>query len=375
MPVRSVVLINESSMPLTTERLNEVARALQIQVVRDFQPVWDESASVTVASRSQVPAGAWPVRIVDDSPELGVHNDENGHPYAVVRATTDWTITASHELLEMLVNPEGDRVIEGPDIDPDNHGRRVEYLVEVCDACQVYDYPVGMVPVSDFLTPEYFRPERPASGSVDFLGRLSSPLDVPKGCHLSWWDPQDRRWHQRQADGRYVRDAASADAGNLREDRDEAFAAATGELRHDLLAAKRAMFRDVAEAALQDLFAGDQTMRSIITRAAEKNGWSRAETEAAAREYRRYLLLRYLHPGIRIAGINRNGDQLWHEHIIDTHKYREDCMRIFGSVLDHQPFYERSSVAPEEDPDLQHASKLYQNEFGPPTSALSRTST
>lgn len=375
MPVRSVVLVNESSMALSPDRLHEVARALQTQVVRDFQPVWDESASVTVASASQIPSGAWAIRIVDGSPELGVHNDEHGHPFAVVRATSDWTITASHELLEMLVDPEGDRVVEGTDIDPDHRGRRVQYLMEVCDACQVYDYPVGTVPVSDFVTPDYFRTERSGAVKFDFLGRIDAPLEVPKGCHLSWWDPQDRRWHQRQADGRFVRDAASVDAGNLRQDRDEALAEATGELRHDLLAAKRAMFRGVAEAALQDLFAGDETMRHIISRAAEKNGWDRAETESAAREYRRYLLLRYLHPGIRIAGINKNGDQLWHEHIIDTDKYRGDCMRIFGSVLDHQPFYEPSTVPPEQDPDLQHAGKLYEREFGPPTSALSRTST
>ena len=92
MPVRSVVLINESSMPLTLDRLNEVARALQTQVVRDFQPIWDESASVTVAPRSQVPSGAWPIRIVDDSPLLGVHNDDQGHPYALIRASSDWTV-------------------------------------------------------------------------------------------------------------------------------------------------------------------------------------------------------------------------------------------------------------------------------------------
>jgi hypothetical protein len=374
MPVRSVVLINESSMPLTLDRLHEVARALQIQVVRDFQPVWDESASVTVAPKSQVPAGSWPIRIVDDSSLLGVHNDDNGHPYALIRAASDWTITASHELLEMLVNPEGDRVIEGPDIDPDHRARRVEYLVEVCDACQVYDYPVGTVPVSDFVTPEYFRPERPAAGRVDFLGRLGSPLDVPKGCHLSWWDSQDRRWHQRQADGRFVRDAASSDAGSLRQDRDEALGAATGELRHDLQAARRAMFRDVAEAALQELFAGDHRMRQIIARAAEKNGWDRAQTEEAAREYRRHLLLRYLHPGLRVAALNKAGDALWHEHIIDTDKYRQDCERIFGAVLDHQPFYEESTVPPEDDPDVQEAGKLYEHEFGAAPPELARTS-
>lgn len=375
MPVRSVVLVNESTMALTDERLSEVARALQIQVIRDFEPFWEQSASVTVAPRGRVPAAAWPVRIVDDSPNLGVHNDQHGHPYAVVRATDDWTITASHELLEMLVNPEGDRTAEGPDIDPDHRSRRVEYLMEVCDPCQVYDYPVGTVPVSDFVTPDYFRTEGGGAGKVDFLGRLSGPLDVPRGCHLSWWDPQDRSWHQRQPDTRVLRDAPSADATNLREDRDQAMSEATGELRHDLLAANRALFRDVAEAELQQLFADDETMGHIIARAAEKNGWDARETEAAAREYRRYLLLRYLNPGIRIAGINKNGDLLWHEHIIDTDKYRQDCVRIFGTVLEHQPFYEPSSVPPDQDPDLLHASKLYGREFGPPPSALTRTST
>jgi hypothetical protein len=109
MPVRSVVLVNESSLPLSMDRLREVARALQIQVVRDFEPIWEQSASVAAAAGTHVPPGAWPIHVVDQSAELGVHRDEGGHPYAVVRATVDWTITASHELLEMLANPEGTR--------------------------------------------------------------------------------------------------------------------------------------------------------------------------------------------------------------------------------------------------------------------------
>jgi hypothetical protein len=375
MPVRSVVLVNESSMQLSMDRLHEVARALQIQVVRDFEPVWEESASVAVATGTQVPAGAWPIRIVDQSTELGVHRDEAGHPYAVVRASIDWTITASHELLEMLANPEGDRTVEGPDIDPDHRGRRVEYLLEVCDACQVYDYPVGMVPVSDFLTPEYFRPERAAAGArFDFLGRIGSPLQVPKGCHLSWWDPQDRHWHQRQADGRFVRDAASQDAESLREDRDQAVETVTGGLRHDLAAARRAMHREVAETALQELFTGDPTMRQIVARAADRHGWDRAQTELAVREYRRHLLIRYLHPGLRIAALNKAGDLLWHEHIIDTEKYRQDCERIFGGVVDHKPFYDEPSVPADQDPDILEAGRIYEHEFGAGPPELSRTS-
>lgn len=373
MPVQLVVLVNESSMPLTSDRLKEVARALQIQVVRDFEPVWNESAHVSVADSANVPAGASPIRIVDRSAELGVHSEENGRASAIVRATSDWTVTASHELLEMLVDPEGNRTIEGRDIDPDHRHRRVEYLVEVCDPCQVYDYTVGTVPVSNFVTQEYFR-EGSSAGKVDFLGRLTSPLQVPKGCQLSWWDVQDRSWHQWQANGRVVRDAPSADAGSRRDDRDQALSAATGELRHDLQAARRAMFREPTETALQELFTRDTRMKHIVRRAEEKHGWKRDETEQAVREYRRHLLLRYLHPGLRLAAMNKLGDLLWHEHIIDTEKYRQDCSQLFGELLEHQPFYEPSPVPPQDDPEIQEASRVYSYEFraGPPE--LTRTS-
>jgi hypothetical protein len=375
MPVRSVVLVNESSLPLSVDRFREVARALQIQVVRDFEPVWEESASVSALTGTQVPAGAWPIRLVDQSTQLGVHMDEGRHPYAVVRASIDWTITMSHELLEMLANPEGDKTVEGPDIDPDHSGRRVEYLLEVCDACQVYDYPVGTVPVSDFVMPEYFRPERTAAGAkMDLLGRIGSPLQVHKGCHLSWWDPQDRSWHQRLADGRFVRDAPSEDEDSLREDRDSAFSTATGGLPHDLSAARRSMRRDAAETALHDLFTSDPRMRQIIARAADRHGWDRGQTDLAAREYRRHLLLRYLHPGLRIAALNRAGDLLWHEHIIDTEKYRHDCERIFGEIVDHQPFYDEPQVPADQDPDVLEAAKVYEHEFGAGPPELARTS-
>src|SRR5689334_5669350 len=121
----SVVLTNESSMALSPDHLHEVAQALQTQVVRDFRPAWHVDASVTVAGASDLPGYAWVIRIVDDSPLLGVHSDPNGRPSARVRAAEGWTVTASHELLEMLVDPQGDRVEAGTDIDPDHHRRRV----------------------------------------------------------------------------------------------------------------------------------------------------------------------------------------------------------------------------------------------------------
>jgi hypothetical protein len=376
MTIRSVVLINESRAALTPGRLGEVARALQTQTVRDFEPVWGESARVTaVADAAAAPDGSWPIRIVDEAAELGVHLAGPGQPYAVVQATDDWTIAASHELLEMLADPEGNRVREGYDILPDHRERQVQYLVEVCDPCQVYDYTVHGIAVSDFVRPEFYEQASARQDRFDFLGRLDGPLEVPKGCHLSWWDPRERRWYQKQADGvRYVRDARSAGAGNLRDDRDRSIAAMAGADRHDLLAARRAMYRDLAEAALDHLFSDDERMRQIIDRTAAKHRWDDAERRQAVQEYRRHLLLRYLHPGLRVAGLNKRGDELWHEHILDTDKYRADCERIFGGPVDHQPFYTPSDVPPQADPHLQEASRLYYHEFESAPPELLRTS-
>ncbi len=47
-----------------------------------------------------MPVHTWPIRIVDDpGVGAGVHLDSNYHPYALVGAANDWTVTASHELL------------------------------------------------------------------------------------------------------------------------------------------------------------------------------------------------------------------------------------------------------------------------------------
>src|SRR5260370_40339238 len=61
----------------------------------------------------------------------GVHCDDTGQPMALITSDLDWSVTASHEVLEMLVDPFGNRTIAGQSVSPDQG--RVEYLVEVSD--------------------------------------------------------------------------------------------------------------------------------------------------------------------------------------------------------------------------------------------------
>ena len=139
--------------------LVEVAAALQNQATRDLGHIWGIAATVNAFAYDQIPVGYWPVFVYDHVPDAaGVHMTEQGQPYALVQYGPTWSLTASHECMEMLVDPSGMMTKPGPSIMPDQG--RVEYLVEVCDPCESvsFAYSINGVTVSDFYTPHYFDP-------------------------------------------------------------------------------------------------------------------------------------------------------------------------------------------------------------------------
>ena len=160
---------------------------------------------------------------------LGVHLDEHRHPYAEITYTSDWTVTASHELLEMLVDPWGTRMLPGPSLDPATGGRPVFYLVEVADPVEAASYERAGVPVSDFVTPSWYHAAAAGHGPFSLLGSPAGPWQVQQGGYVSWYDPKDGRWHQLLPGGRFVRSARAADlSGDARADKDAALADVAG---------------------------------------------------------------------------------------------------------------------------------------------------
>ena len=159
--------------------LFEVSRAsaaIQKQVTRDFGPCWGVQATVDAFGRLEdVPLGYWPVVVLEDihANALGYHVDKHGQPYALVKHTTGWELTASHETLEMLADPFGNRVVAARSI---KRGQgRVQYLVEVCDPCEgaQFAYTVNGVLVSDFYTPHFFDPVRDPAVRYSFTGAIT----------------------------------------------------------------------------------------------------------------------------------------------------------------------------------------------------------
>jgi hypothetical protein len=200
--LRQVALVSESNR-VDLKEIAIVAAALQKQASRDFAPIWDVTATVDAfAALEDVPLGYWPMIVKDDigfAGAAGIHLDRNGQPFALITASDDnnaWSLTASHEALEMLADPFGNRQIPGDSPKPDQG--RVSFLVEVCDPSEAADfaYSVNGVLVSDFYTPRFFDPVIAPGIRYSFTGAIKQPRQVLRGGYLSWFDPASGNWWQ-----------------------------------------------------------------------------------------------------------------------------------------------------------------------------------
>ncbi len=191
------------------ELVQAAAVALNIQVTRDLPQFWNIPATVVnLSNPKKVPAGVWPVQLVKTLPpdEGGFHSDKHKQPYSkVIASATDntWTIDASHEILEMLVDPYGNRMQSSVAIEV--VGGKIEdgtgqfgYLVEACDPCEDnnYAYTINGVAVSDFITPHFYDPLVTPGTRYSFTGALKGPRQILPGGYISWVDPLKDEWQQ-----------------------------------------------------------------------------------------------------------------------------------------------------------------------------------
>ena len=177
-----------------------VAAALSIQVVRDFGPIWGITATVSAFARpNDVPVGYWPIYIEEPNrlPEGagGIHLDSRNQPYSLVSFGEHWSLDASHECMEMLVDPYGNRLHASPLLESAVQmglpQHQVQYVVEVCAPVEdaQFGYQIDGVLVSDFVTPNFYGPAVSSGLRYDFIGALDGPLEVLANGYLAWLDP------------------------------------------------------------------------------------------------------------------------------------------------------------------------------------------
>ena len=201
--------IVDKTKKLDPSLVHAAAVALNVQVVRDLPTQWPITATVQYLSDpAHIPAGVWPVFLVAKLPpgEGGFHMDKHNQPYAEVIAShlnDSWTIDASHEILEMLVDPYGNRMqsskaiqIQGMDV-VDAPGQ-FSYLVESADPCEAdnFGYQIQGIAVSDFITPHFYDPVETAGVKYSFTGAIKRPRQVLPGGYISYVNLATNNWEQ-----------------------------------------------------------------------------------------------------------------------------------------------------------------------------------
>jgi hypothetical protein len=190
---------------IDAQTMAAAAAALNIQVTRDLPQYWPVSATVSyLPNHRNIPPGYWPVQLVKSLPpgEGGFHMTAHNQPYAKVIATPgseEWTVDASHETIEMLVDPNGNRIqnstaihIAGNNVVDNGGAGQFEFLVEACDPCEAddYTYAINGIRVSDFITPHFYDLQTTPGSRYSFTGAIQRPRQILPGGYISWTDPQ-----------------------------------------------------------------------------------------------------------------------------------------------------------------------------------------
>src|SRR5262249_34091954 len=109
----------------------------------------------------------------------------------------DWSVTLSHETLELIANPYVNLLVEGS-LAKSLGGGKVFYHREVCDPVPDFYEGDDKVRVSNFVLPQYFCRSGAGRGRVDFLGANCDidpgvkSLEVKEGGYLPYFDPKEK---------------------------------------------------------------------------------------------------------------------------------------------------------------------------------------
>lgn len=202
--VITIVIKNQATV-VTDAQVRAILPALQTQLDRDLCPSWQVGPFHLVfrAKNDLIAKGERQFIFMDhtgDASALGYHDiTVNGDAisYVGVKETMDdggeWTVTASHELLEMCVNDHLD------DSEYDELGRRM-YIKEVCDAVELdtLGYRIHGVLLSDFVLPGWFQPEVNHTKPLSFCGHVTKPYELASGGYISFIDLRNpsKGWQQ-----------------------------------------------------------------------------------------------------------------------------------------------------------------------------------
>jgi len=200
------VTVANLSAQISEKDFRGAVAAIQKQVREHFQPEWGTGARLKAVriildgkKKAPVQKDADVVIYLGDSSNdstTGVEGAEGYHsannrdtPYGFVyldicaRSRDSWSGALSHEVLEMLADP--DTVLAVAGASPKNPKSTVYYELEVCDPTQNDEYVIDGVTVSNFVGRKYFGLSG-GSGKTNYLGLRLRALGVRPNGYLQY---------------------------------------------------------------------------------------------------------------------------------------------------------------------------------------------
>jgi hypothetical protein len=186
--VPSIACVNMATADLGVDWKQLIA-ALDEYANAVFAPVWGTPAKIIDAGKGPaIPSGHWGILFLDDADSpgaLGYHDlTPDGLPLSKVFVRTTLadgqkvSVTAAHELAEMLVDPGIQMGAIGPD-------GQTWYAYEMSDAVEREEFTVNGIAMSNFVYPAWFEAFRaPGSVKFDHLGTCTRPFELRPGGYM-----------------------------------------------------------------------------------------------------------------------------------------------------------------------------------------------
>ena len=193
--IPTIACFNRTSVGLGVD-FDALIAAMQVYVDKYVAPVWGTPAKL-VKSNGYV-KDAWAMVFLDnaDQPRALAYHDltPDGLPQSKVFVKTTLanrelvSVSASHELVEMLVDPAINLMTTGPDL-------KTVYAYESADPVEALSFKVKGIPMSDFVYPSYFENfHTPGSVRFDYLKKVKQPFQVlPGGYQIIF---KNGKWSQ-----------------------------------------------------------------------------------------------------------------------------------------------------------------------------------
>jgi hypothetical protein len=182
--IPDIAVFTQATVPLGVD-LDKLVAALQKYVTDYVAPVWGTPARL--ARSTGFNKGAWALVFLDTADQanaLAYHElTPDGFPLSkvfvktIANAGASLTVAASHELVEMLVDPAINLLSLGPD-------PKAAYAYESADPVEAESlgFQVNGMLMSDFVYPSYFESFRKANSTkFDHRGKVTRPFQILAG--------------------------------------------------------------------------------------------------------------------------------------------------------------------------------------------------